>query len=847
MPQQLTESAEALMLEDAADGVMLVREGGSVPVPASEKTAQQRDGAAKPDHPKAFDDSTAPGQLEEQAADGAVPEPDGGYGWVIVCVSFMFHVTAIGLLSSYGVWQAAYKDVPEFAGSPNLALSLAEIYGARIVCLGGSLILALSLVLASLSTQLWHLHITQGLIFGMGISTSYFPSLAVLSDWFLRRRSTAMGIAFAGAGAGGLALGPLIRLLISEWGWRWALRAIGLGSGAILIACSLLLRMRTRHRASSRIDLTLFKNPLFLRLYAAGFINAFAYFMPFFYMPTFAIKYGMTKEQGALLVGLLNGASGAGRVCLGIAGDIIGPVNAFFLCLLASTILIFAMWPFSTTFGTLIVLCVLFGFASGGLISLIPPVAGSLFHGKGNVGIITGMIFNSFLLGYIFGPPIAGALIDRSTTVGADGTKTTDFVPAIIDSHIAADGHPAATTTVEKLVDAKHPEAEHGGVTTAISKASVVGRKTPSGAATEPPPAAPEAVQPADGSFGWVVVGASILIHFASIGLPASYGVFQAAYKNLPEFAAPAALAASLVLASFSTSIWQLFVTQGFLFGISTSLSFIPAISVLPSWFSKRRGIATDVAVAVAGLGGLALSPLTRLLISEIVIALSSLLLRVRINSASKAALDASLFGNPLFMRMYMAIFMNSFAYFIPFFFVPTYALKYGMSSAQSALLIGLLNGASGAGRITLGLGSDFLGLVNTLGMCLFATTISVFVLRPGSTTFETLLEFVLVFGFFIGGLISLIPKAKAQLFSARGNIASVTGMLYSAFLCGYLFGSPIAGAMLDHFTTIQADGTKRTELLPAIMFSAVCFAGVKTSILWLKIAVGQGRVLAKV
>jgi hypothetical protein len=53
--------------------------------------------------------------------------------------------------------------------------------------------MSLGLGLASISTQIWHLLLTQGLLFGLGASLLYFPILSAAPEYFTSHRGTAMG------------------------------------------------------------------------------------------------------------------------------------------------------------------------------------------------------------------------------------------------------------------------------------------------------------------------------------------------------------------------------------------------------------------------------------------------------------------------------------------------------------------------------------------------------------------------------------------------------------------------------------------------------------------------------
>lgn len=69
--------------------------------------------------------------------------------------------------------------------------------------------------------------------------------------------------------------------------------------------------------------------------------------------------------------------------------------------------------------------------------------------------------------------------------------------------------------------------------------------------------------------------------------------------------------------ASFTTQVWELWITQGIMFGCGGSLVFIPSLPIIAQWFNLRRAFATGLAVSGVGLGGLALAPFTEGLLTR--------------------------------------------------------------------------------------------------------------------------------------------------------------------------------------------------------------------------------------
>ena len=64
-------------------------------------------------------------------------------------------------------------------------------------------------------------------------------------------------------------------------------------------------------------------------------------FLPFFYLPSYAVAHGMSHELASYIVGILNAASFFGRVIPGVLGDKWGRLNILFSAGLGTAILIF--------------------------------------------------------------------------------------------------------------------------------------------------------------------------------------------------------------------------------------------------------------------------------------------------------------------------------------------------------------------------------------------------------------------------------------------------------------------------------------------------------------------------
>lgn len=67
------------------------------------------------------------------------------------------------------------------------------------------------------------------------------PIAVVLTRWFVKDRSKAMSITFAGSSIGAMILSPIISSIIESMGWRMAFRLLGLGMLVILVPIVFLL------------------------------------------------------------------------------------------------------------------------------------------------------------------------------------------------------------------------------------------------------------------------------------------------------------------------------------------------------------------------------------------------------------------------------------------------------------------------------------------------------------------------------------------------------------------------------------------------------------------------------
>jgi len=109
-----------------------------------------------------------------------------------------------------------------------IAGPLTDKFGPRKVLIASAIVSALGYFCASLSTTLWQLILSQGLLVGMGASGAFVASQAAVAIWFDKMRSLAMGISGSGVGFGSVFIVAIVNALITNRGLKYALQVLAL-------------------------------------------------------------------------------------------------------------------------------------------------------------------------------------------------------------------------------------------------------------------------------------------------------------------------------------------------------------------------------------------------------------------------------------------------------------------------------------------------------------------------------------------------------------------------------------------------------------------------------------------
>jgi len=370
---------------------------------------------------------------------------------ILVLISAFFTVlVTIGFNQAYGVFQSYYtspsqtmlspsaRDQPAFvafvgtlgygltwAGSifVNPLMARMGTTGVRWICIAGVLLMSLGFALASISTQIWQLLLTQGLLFGIGASMLYFPILASAPEYFSAHRGAAMGVILSGAGIGGLIMAPSIRALLTAIGPRWTLRFMAFLNLVISLPIAVTAApSRFVGRRKTHLDWNLAKKPAFVLSAAAAFLTAGGNGVPMTFIADYSITVGYSASFGATLLALNNGINSISRIGMGWTGDRFGRQNTVILTVSLCALLIVTLWLSSvaTSLAAQQALWIAFvasyGFASGGYNALFPTTIAEVF-GIQNYSSVSGFLYFVRGCGAMFGSPVAGKVLGRGALV----------------------------------------------------------------------------------------------------------------------------------------------------------------------------------------------------------------------------------------------------------------------------------------------------------------------------------------------------------------------------------------------------------------------------------------------
>jgi len=387
-----------------------------------------------------------------------IPKDRGFYGWIALAgATLVYFATSGAFYYSYGVflpticneygWSRALVggalSVALLAlglPSPLIGASIAR-FGPRANIVCGNILLVLGIAGMFIATEVWQLYLFYGILGGLGAGFGlYMASTAVVNNWFIKKRSMAMGILISAGGLGGFAFPPLATWLISSFGLQMAWLAMAM----IILVCSVLIGgwilirngpeetgrtpdsisnahadvIEEETRNSSRVYQSpvnwqtgqAIRTPTIWLIATLCSTSSLAVGTVTAHQVAYLMDIGFSPIVAAMTLALVSGMSILGRLGFGLLGVRFGVRH---LAIFSSFAQVIALLILLTTKSLPLIYAytVIFGISSGALIVAVPTFIGA-YYGRIHYSQILGLIFPLILLSEATGPAIAGAIKD---------------------------------------------------------------------------------------------------------------------------------------------------------------------------------------------------------------------------------------------------------------------------------------------------------------------------------------------------------------------------------------------------------------------------------------------------
>ncbi|KAI5782910.1 major facilitator superfamily domain-containing protein [Pyronema domesticum] len=373
----------------------------------------------------------------------------------------------------------------------------------------------------------------------------------------------------------------------------------------------------------------------------------------------------------------------------------------------------------------------------------------------------------------------------------------------------------------------------------------------------------PTPPQPAvvfDGGEGWIQVAWCYPCMFATWGIINTYGTFQAYYmaQNIasPQQAAwigslqtflmlvvsplvgrlfdagkavplirggTALLTLGLISASFTMNYYVLLFTQGIIAGLGLGLIFTPSVTIVTTYFQRRRALALGIATTGGGVGGVIYPILVRTTMNAYGFAWSmrtmgfmvlAIMVLPCIFSKQRTDLRKRKLKNGegevkfwgfLKERQFMMCLAGIMAIFggmyTPYFFITSWVAKEGINLGfQGWWLLSLVNAGSILGRIGPAICADLMKsplLVQLISVTLCGILCLCWI--PIHTAPLTIF-FALTYGVASGAFLGLMPAGTAALTTDMRYVGVRTGIVFSVAGISNLIGNPVAGKIVGSY-----------------------------------------------
>ena len=194
----------------------------------------------------------------------------------------------------FAAWIGSLYQASGCVFSP-LGSYLNERFSYRFTAILGSVLGITGFFLALLSSKLWMMYLTYGVLSGIGHGMIFNCSYLIVLQYFVKWRSLAVGIVASAPAIGMFTMTQLTQWILPEFGWHGVLLGFGLLHVVVALCSTVFVPLENKKEKSNNQntvleikyqqetttnDVPLHRNHSFLIMLSSFVLITFAYYVP---------------------------------------------------------------------------------------------------------------------------------------------------------------------------------------------------------------------------------------------------------------------------------------------------------------------------------------------------------------------------------------------------------------------------------------------------------------------------------------------------------------------------------------------------------------------------------------
>ena len=373
------------------------------------------------------------------------------YAWVIVVFMSVIQMAGGSIRNVFGVlivplqdrfgWEqgdlsAAYAiaSVTAAIGSPVVGW-IADRYGERKTLLIGVLLFSGGMAFTGGVSQLWHLYIAYGVLFGGALTVFQLVMVTAAMTWFRRRLGLAIGILMCLNGVGPAIAAPILSVLLNSVGWQATFWIAGMAWSGLMLFSTLFFRTKPADMGlepygaepsekrgpadtspgTTQARLAVFRAEVrrthaFWNLIAIHFLGCVGHVVPLVYVVAMAELSGVDFTTAAGTIAVISFSSLLSRLAAPLFGDRLGGKLSMGICFAIQGLTVLGLLVASEAWHYYLFGAV-FGLGLGGEMSVF-PVINRQYYGEAPMGVVYGWQSLGGGLGMALGAWLGGVTFD---------------------------------------------------------------------------------------------------------------------------------------------------------------------------------------------------------------------------------------------------------------------------------------------------------------------------------------------------------------------------------------------------------------------------------------------------